>query len=207
MGANFATATLPACDDRTVLRNEINSLLESDRIENGRSYSGGIGMKSQIIVEEKIFDDENSAYNYLTERFPDKWGPGGAVRVKKPMKVDPAEGEEEALKKELQSSWTTPSQVVAKEVIERVKAAKSKTKGCSGCGSSIAVSHIRSVNCPVCNHPYLLIQSDQDKIKRLTEALEKKRARLKELQDKRVAASCKKNGETYYWLIGGWCSS
>jgi len=208
MGSNFSSFTLADEADRKVLEAKIAARLERDRHENGTSYSGGIGMKDCILLDSKIFDDADAALEYLQATYDDKWGPGGAVRLRSPARIDPPGKDETMLRKEIEAgAMSPPSRRVAEEILARVRAGKSKTRGCAGCGSSIATSHIRSVHCPVCGADFVSTEADKAKLARLAAELERRQTRLRVLEAARQAASRKKYGETTRWLVGGWCSS
>lgn len=101
-------------------------------------------------------------------------------------------------------SWEA---LIATAILDRVRTAKSRTKGCEGCGSSIAVSHIHRLACPVCGADFLTTESDR----RRRESLHSRIARVEEkvgalvTQAKRIEQDGCTPGteENRYWYIGG----
>lgn len=66
---------------------------EQDRYENGHSYSGGIGMKSDFVRIATV-DSFDAAYDMAYQlidagdpRIDDKWGPAGCIEVVLPTTV------------------------------------------------------------------------------------------------------------------------
>ena len=72
MGASFVT--LKFLGEKT--RNEVKALfdqaVDQSRYEDGHSYSGCIGMATGLIFEEKTFDNEGEADDFLSEAC-EKW--------------------------------------------------------------------------------------------------------------------------------------
>ncbi len=86
MGANSVHCTYDGTLSETQLKQRFASDQASDRIENGNSYSGTIGMLTGLFVETKVFEDEQKANDYVLEH-TNKWGPGLAVKFKHREKV------------------------------------------------------------------------------------------------------------------------
>jgi hypothetical protein len=78
MGACFNT--LDGGLDRAKLRGIFDRAQEQDRLENGRCYSGGIGMASGLRVEPlPVFPNPDLAREHL-EAHCEKWEEARAVR-------------------------------------------------------------------------------------------------------------------------------
>lgn len=101
-------------------------------------------------------------------------------------------------------SW---ERAFAGDALARVRIGKSRTKGCGACGSSISVSHIRRVECPVCGAEFLLTESDRrrrDRVKARIAEIEKTVKALvadaKRIEDESRAKATDTNR---YWYVGG----
>jgi hypothetical protein len=78
MGANFCTMSIPASLPRTEVTKQFQDAQNQDRYDNGHSYSGGLGMATGLLFEDKTFDNVDMASNYLVEACV-KWEEARAV--------------------------------------------------------------------------------------------------------------------------------
>jgi hypothetical protein len=81
MGANFQTLTV----DGEKTRNEVDAIFSSaqadDRYENGHSYSGGFGMATGLQFDDRTFEGDQAASDYL-EQVCQKWDCARCVTFK-----------------------------------------------------------------------------------------------------------------------------
>jgi len=85
----------------------------------------------------------------------------------------------------------------------RIKAGKSKTRGCAKCGSAIAVAHIRGLICPVCNQgPFCVSETDRIKLERLRQKATDAQAAL---DDAHRDYSKNAKSRNRFWYVGGLC--
>lgn len=228
MGASYVSRVYPDMPEAELTK-RVNDDISQDAYEDGRSYSGSWGVKNGYhVVRErsgssaiKTFDSVNAADEYISDA-NDKWEPLMAVRariveIKLPngkvaSTANTWDGERVPRGKAviaLDEKAKAAGELLQKfgpGIIARVKAAKSKTKGCSKCGSSIATSHIKSLNCPVCNHEYLLTETDRNKLASLKEKSEKARKAASDARAAELKKLSEKHGKLV-WVVGGWCSS
>jgi len=228
MGASYSSRVFPDMPEAELSKQVANAISE-DAYEDGHRYSGSWGVKNgyHVIREPrglrndiKTFDSVEAADDYISEH-NDKWEPLMAVRARVvEMKlpngevVSSANGwgpkilmakAVEAKQEKAKSAYTALEQF-GPGILQRVRAAKSKTKGCSQCGSSIATSHIRSLRCPVCQHEYLLTETDLKKQKALKDKYDKLSKEAKDARDAELKKLAEKHGKLV-WVVGGWCSS
>lgn len=228
MGASYVSRIYPDMS-QAELSKRVDADIAQDAHEDGRSYSGSWGVKSGYhVVHErygssaiKTFDSVEAADAFIEEK-NDKWEPLMAVRARVveiklpdgkvastaggwggtpvPMGKTVAAAHEKA-----KAAYAALNQF-GPDIIKRVRSAKSKTRGCSKCGSSIATTHIQSLNCPVCRHEYLVTDTDRAKQKALNEKYEKLNKAAKEARDAELKKLAEKHGK-FVWVVGGWCSS
>lgn len=221
MGACFNSKTYPPMLS-SELEQKYREMIEQLRFERGNDgYNGTFTTNSGLSITTRQFPDLKAADEWL-ENNARKWEDVLAVR----FGAWPALFEETpqgrdlvAKRQELEKAY----EGFDLGIIRRVRSAKSKTKGCKKCGSSIAVSHIHedrrryeylgerlriqdrhpALDCPVCGHAYLLTDTDT---KRRAALLE----RLKAVQQKEREARAKYAAKHYDgrsgWALGGWSS-
>lgn len=104
-------------------------------------------------------------------------------------------------------SSPTWERALSDEVLARVHSGKSRTKGCSACGSSIAVTHIFRLQCPVCGAEFLMTDSERrrrDRVKARIAEIEKTVKDLvadaTRIEDESRAQATDSNR---YWYVGG----
>ena len=72
MGADFATLYVSS-QDKKKIKSQFEAEQDSDRHENGHSYSGGLGMAPGLTIDDsKTYDSEENAYDYLIDKCQ-KW--------------------------------------------------------------------------------------------------------------------------------------
>lgn len=175
------------------LREKVEDLIKDDRIENGNSYSGTIGMASGLDIRDKVFDSYDAAYEYLRNNV-EKWDDAIAVqytqhsrKLVKPKKLA-------KLKADI---------IKTQELYEKTKRLaldniKSKSFiTCKSCKSRVNVQYIVQ-SCTVCS----AILLSKTTIKKLG-AYE---AKIKELDSKKTACYKLVEGDLK-WLVGALCSS
>lgn len=192
MGANLVTTTFEDCP-RKLLDEIFEEYLQEDQRENGCDpYSGALSAKEWWLnYVDKQFKSDEEAYEYIDEH-SDKWGPSLACKVttgETPRKAI-------ELTNKLFKVKTTLDEF-DREVLNRIKKGKSKTKGCKRCGSSIAVAYLHKTDCPIC---HATLYTDTDKKRR--DALREKHKRLRTQRDELPNETFKS-----HWLVGGWCPS
>jgi hypothetical protein len=82
MGAEFQTMTVVGTLTRNAVKEAFERAQESDRYENGHSYSGGFGMATGLEFEDKTFERYDDASSWLEENC-NKWESAKAVTFTK----------------------------------------------------------------------------------------------------------------------------
>ena len=149
-----------------------------------------------MVIYDKTFDSEDEAELWLEKRVEKR--DSGAVKVtgfpapkaSDQKKIDVISLKIRELDQELQA--------FPAEIIKRVRAAKSKTRGCD-CGSQIAVNRIQSLACPVCGVDFLTTDTDKGRIEAMKVKRSKANAELVALKGS-VDGRATKNG--WRWLVG-----
>lgn len=229
MGATYTSRVFPDMPEAELAK-QIEAAISEDAYEDGHLYSGSWGVKGGYYIERdrgslrnavKTFDSVEAADNYISKE-NDKFGGLTVVRARIvemtlpngkiastannwssdqiPMAKAVAAAHEKA-----KVAYTALNQF-GPDIIKRVRSAKSKTRGCSKCGSSIATTYIQSLNCPVCRHEYLVTDTDRAKQKALNEKYEKLNKAAKDARDAELKKLAEKHGK-FVWVVGGWCSS
>jgi len=80
MGSEFNFYKTRSTDKDKVIQ-MFNHASDQCRYENGHSYSGGIGMKTEIVEVATVFDTFEQAEEYVLEE-NGKWGPAMLVKTK-----------------------------------------------------------------------------------------------------------------------------
>jgi hypothetical protein len=229
MGASYSSRVFPDMPE-SELAKKIEAAMADDAYEDGHLYSGSWGVKSGFYFVRdrgslhnavKTFDSVQAADDYISEE-NDKFGGLTVVRARiVEMKLPDGKiastandwssvqvpmGKAVAAAHEKAKAANTALNQFGPDIIKRVRSAKSKTRGCGKCGSSIATTHIQSLNCPVCRHEYLVTDTDRAKQKALTEKYEKLDKAAKEARDAELKKLAEKHGK-FVWVVGGWCSS
>lgn len=78
MGAEFCTMIVKGENEKDA-KSKFKDAQDTDRYENGHSYSGGLGMADGLEFHSKSFSSEDDAEEYLSETC-EKWGPAIAVK-------------------------------------------------------------------------------------------------------------------------------
>lgn len=164
-------------------------------------YAGHLGLKNGLTVITKKFPDSKSAIEYL-ENHNTKYGPAFALRVGDFSKTFPSTKTEINASKKLRTlidernNWK-PS------LIKRVKASKSKLKGCSKCLSKINTQYINDIFCPICfDSNFITTKTDKANIERI-----QSRITTQETLITNMRAKHEKNPNLAFWLVGGWVST
>lgn len=211
MGAVLVVRTHPMCD-KPALKAWVDQCVDTARFERGSSYSGDWNMAAAGLTfpVTEAFASTAAAEEYISEN-QDKWGPLMAVKAvsKRELPLDVARQDAtlQALAqqlKELQNKlWNQPHEILA-----RVRAGKSKLKGCSNCGSQISVAHLRGSNCPVCNHGFLATATDEKQRQALDTKITQLRAKVQAREDflRKKVHKTTDTSDTL-WVVGGWCAS
>lgn len=222
MGAAYVEHSYEKCSVEQ-LRKIVKRECEIAGYESGHQYSGDWGEKvdNYVEVHNKTFSSLHDANEYLLEKC-DKWGPLIAVKVLKnaPLKsldsldekLKDLEVQKINLKQQMSIGQSSIFPTIGNSILKRAKSAKSNFKGCTACGSKVAVSHLKSAYCPVCGDgEFLLTNTDKKKIESLNGKLSRLCQKIKETkakkEEKMKSANTKKGGEDFVWLVGAMCSS
>lgn len=199
MGACFDSVTFKACDEKT-MHQKFEDYQDDMRAENGSdTYAGHIGIVNGLTVSTRSFKDMKAAHDYVSNN-TDKYSPAIAVKVGDFSKVFPvtsSEKKEVAKLQELENKYKNWD----KDLLVRVRQAKSSQRGCKVCGSKISVKYIKTINCPVCGDMHFVkTETDNKNFKTLhTKLIEQKT---------KVATMSKKyedKNKDNFWYIGAWC--
>lgn len=228
MGASYVSRTYPDMPE-SELAKHIDNDRAQDAHEDGCSYSGSWGVKHGFDVEYtgygsnravKTFDSVRDADDYISDN-NDKWGPLTAVKARiiemklpdgRLASTDYGTGASIPMGKatlalhEKHKEAHTALQAFGPAILARVKTAKSKTKGCSKCGSAIATKYIQSLQCPVCRHDYLITDTDTKKLVALRAKADKAKAAAETARKVELDKLAQKHSKLV-WVVGGMCSS
>lgn len=204
MGANLHIVNRPHCtrgDLEVWYRHEV----EAARFQYGNdAYSGTWASKHGLAFPvAAVFDSEQQAHDYIGDH-NEKWGPSYAVVFRQRVFTPADKARQDTLGKRAQQVDSLLHCDLNQEILDRVMKAKSDHRGCTNCGSRIAVRKmvVRSINCPVCRHPFLATKGDLEKRERLTAEATQVRQALAQMH------VCK--GDAHHvllWAVGGWCPS
>lgn len=186
------------------LQKEVSAIRDEHIRDHGVSYSGAWGSKSPgvSVPTLPVFQGYAQAEDYILEH-NDKWDCVMAVRYYSAKPNSATQKKEKELNAKLQEAQNLAGGWKAEEaILTRVRAQKSKTKGCPHCGSSIAVAYIRRVHCPVCGKDFLRTAQDLKKLEKAKEKVALIQAQIAQLATKTPG----KDAEVR-WLVGGWCPS
>lgn len=214
MGSYSRFVTVERCS-KEELERKFRGIVEDQQYEDGHdAYSGTFGSNSGLRVTQKVFADEESAQEWISEN-AEKWGNVLAVKVGDfnagyfGTKTGQALlAKHAALAKELDEFDDT--------LVKRVKAGKSKFRSCSKCESKIAVKYIgdvlgfkpsqreayyRPTACPVCGSEFIRTPTDQKHYDALKKRYEATNAEVN------TRKRADKAGNSAYWLLGAWVAS
>lgn len=214
MGTATKILTHKACDT-AVLRGWFAGRCEDERAEFGYDpYSGSLGTKLAHGLEiwHTVYANGDEAEEALDER-ADKWGPALAAKVRRPSaatarKLATLDKKIQRIREATEAGAYRPKAYsqIHQDALARAKAAKSKTKGCSQCGSAITTSHIKHTCCPVCqNSKFVLTATDQKRINSALAKQEKGEAQIKEIEKQKVDLIKQDKSDAYHWLIVAAC--
>lgn len=225
MGAQYNAFTFPpvlVSELKALWKEKVESLVEEYGSErySGYNYEG-----QNLRIVDKGFTDEKEADDFIV-RNTDKYGDVFAVRIGDFTKVF---DRTKIGAKLAERKGQLRSEVLAFEenIIKKVQAGKSKTRGCGRCGSSIAVKYLSydrianacylpdaqhaqrilnlysGVNCPVCGHAFLITETDRKRKARLEDRWKEAEVAYREAKTKFEA----RQKDKPFWLVGGWCPS
>lgn len=200
------------------LSKKIDSAINADIDEYGnRPYGGAWGEKKgqgfDVCRAGEPLLGEDAAVEYIEEH-SDRWGLL-ALRV---CRVDDVTAK--SFDKKIQQACSKRKSLedtlhgkksVRALALERIQAAKSQHRQCTNCHSRLAVKYLKSANCPVCGElDFLLSKTDLLKLdkaeaKKITVTTEIESLQKKKLAKALSVASVDKP-DTWFWLVGGWCS-
>jgi phage FluMu protein Com len=203
MGAITCGITFDACSIDE-LKKKFADFQESERFERGNgSYSGHLGQVNGLKILSTTFTDGNKAEDYLSS-VAQKYGPAIAVKVGDFTKIFPHSTTE---KKEVEKMKELESKIQnwEKDLILKVKSAKSLYKSCVKCGSKISVKHIKSMDCPVCSSlEFLETPTEKKTYQNLSEKFKVQKEKVKNLEK---LYNSKNKDKKPYWSILGVCPS
>lgn len=198
MGAVYEEMPVKSCTEQE-LHAWYTDLKEEAGNEHGHdAYSGTVATCSDLHILNEVFDtmEEASAFTNTVEK-------RRAIAVKVAIFAQPKASKLkkiDELKVKAHELTTEIRGYSALVILPRVKAGKSKTRGCE-CGSQIAVTHIRTVFCPVCNRDFLTTDTDLGKLANIQAKLDSIKANLKDLE---AQARIEEIG--WHWLVA-WCAA
>ena len=203
MGASTSFRVFPDMPEAQLIQ-KVAEVQQSAAFESGHCYSGDWGSKpSGVCILKEVFLTEHAAQGYITEE-NDKWDMLMAARfheVRPDSALSRKMAQLQQKRGELHQIANGDSQ--ARAALSRVRAQAAKTRGCKHCGSSIAVSHIHSVHCPVCREVFLLTPQDLKK----QEAAKQKLDLLTAQETALLKTNANGRNLPLKWLVGGWCPS
>ncbi len=196
MGSCYKSQQFPVSSEKELM--EAFRIHQKDLVDyyGNDPYSGQL-TKCGLKVCNISFKTSSEANDYISER-TNKYGDAYAVKVGDFSKAYPQTKKEIdtfAKLKEVQK------QIVDfdKDLVIRVKSSKSLFKGCTHCGSKVAVKFIQNTHCPVCNRELIKTQTDHKKI---TSLFQKENSLKEEIK----AQKEKYKNVVAYWLVGGWAA-
>lgn len=212
MGAIFLSHNFGSIE-KDDLKGAISNLMEHLRYEKGNSYDAGhLGNNSYRIFDERVFNSPDELINYVE----DHSGKGASIVAPYRLsKLDDESPKTKRLKSRNLELIKTIDQCNSdhhsyyKDLVQRAKTAKSKTRGCKACGSMIATQHITMVICPVCNNKdFIITATDRKKLESIKakkdkaeNELSKNRLHLEDDLRKRSKLTSQIG-----WIIAGWCA-
>lgn len=197
MGSQTVYETVSACSESD-LRVRFSEIQEEKRFEKGNeSYAGHMGMAPGLTITAERFKSAKEATNWLEQNIS-KRGVAKAVKVGDFSKLYRKTAADKKIETDLKAvtdllnSWDS-------DLLKRVKAAKSTTKGCQKCESKVAVKYLTHSSCPVCgNKKFLATATDDKKL----ESLKSKQTELAKKKRELVAKEAKVNMSLKaYWII------
>jgi hypothetical protein len=178
MGSQFNSFDFPPVDSDE-LKNLWATKANALRDEFGYDYYSGYNYANGLTVCGERFGSENAAMEYIAER-TSKHGPVMAVRMGDFERAFQQSRAGQSLRKRwiaLEADYAHVDQ----QIIQRLQAAKSKTRGCKRCGSQIAVAYLSAgqhggIDCPVC-HATDFVLTEGDRKRRESLRVRRDRAR------------------------------
>lgn len=207
MGADFDDLTLDGKLTVSEVRKRFKDYQDECSHESGNSYSGRLNMCPDLTIENKEFNSQSEAYDYLNETCK-KWENAIAVKYLVSAPLDKTDSKWDKLGKDLETLQNSLYE------LEREFSASVETKlksvefiKCSHCKSKLDTRfRVKTLKCPVCDSSFLS-KSDLKKRETLKTKVETAKARLKEYHAKMQAKANASKNRVTRWLIGGVCSS
>lgn len=145
-----------------------------DSVETALAYceanlpEGDTGLMALLVWEPKIAPETLKKVEKLRARAVEL-----SEKIRTLAMVDPATGKD---------TW---QEVIRREIIEKTKQQKSKTKKCVKCESIIAVAYIEAFECPVCRtDEFLMTTTSQDAMRSRGERIDAARKECQEAVEK-----------------------
>lgn len=226
MGATYLSKTFPNCSVQELGRQFADLQAQAEREFGTDPYSGSWAtIHSLDIDRNRAFHSITEAETYVTDAVDKRYAV--AVTVIRTTPTAAAKRRADAVrakarKIELERLYPLTGQTVSAtgyvslptwertltdEILARVRSGKSRTKGCTACGSSIAVNHIHRLDCPVCGAEFLLTDSERRRRGRLKARIAEIEATVKALnaaakriEDEGRAPATDKDR---FWYVGG----
>ena len=202
MGAFFDSTTVDACEPAQ-LQEWYKTACEQARFEDGHSgYSGTIATTHGLTIADKTFNRYSEGEAWIVEH-AEKWA--SALVVKINIMPEPSEADAKKLKiwADKRTGFQDALRNYPELIIQRVKAGKSKTRGCS-CGSQIAVAQIKELTCRYCHTDFLTTDTDKLRMEYLTDKLEEAKREFNGMENRIIA---KAKVTSWKWLVGWWAAS
>ena len=196
MGACWGSLTFPASTSDE-LGKAYRAYQQDEQDEYGTdSYNGTCSNCDSFRIYDQSFTSMEKAEDFLEQKVGKR--EAGAVKVLGfPAPKASDQKKIDGLLTKIKELDTEIGAFPA-EIIKRVKAGKSKTRGCD-CGSQIAVNRIKGLNCPVCYADFLTTDTDKKQILALREKMKKIQTDLADLK-KGINEKATTNG--WKWLVG-----
>lgn len=211
MGAHYVARTHPYCDRATLIK-WVRETGRDDAFKHGHEDGGYWQDKHDVAFDESVVhQSEQQAYEYVSSVQTENSDPLLAVPMIAAVELPFQIKSKDQVRTKLEDAYRQ-AQIdlngFLPSLVARAKAGKSAYKGCAHCGSKVSVQHLKSANCPVCDHELLITESDRKKL----DSLEKKKAdALKKVFD-RDAALLKQwlkdnpdKAPQKVWYVGGLC--
>ena len=181
--------------DPDAVREEFAEIQQEKCAQYGSdTYAGHLGIKPGLEIINKVMPSVEDAEAYIIAN-NDKWEAAWAVPFRRAGKIPTAAG-----RKVMESRRALQNKIdgFRGDVVQRIKAAKSKTIGCKSCGSAVSRKFLRTCDCPVCGKKDAFLTTTDHK------RLDSMCDRYSELRRREVPY---KTGETVGYCVGGLCAS
>ena len=226
MGACSKTKTFPYCSVQELGRQFADLQAQDEREFGTEPYSGSWATIHGLAIDRnRVFHSTAEANAYLSDTVEKREALAVVLVLTKPS--DTAHRRAEAMRAkagriERERLYPLTGQTVsssgyvssptwerahADAILARVRSGKSRTKGCAACGSSIAVTYIRRLECPVCGAEFLSTDTERQRRDRLNARIAEIEATVRTL---RADAKCIENegrkpatDKDRFWYVWG----